>query len=162
LIDLTIKNSEQKQELAEINRVKQIIDETSKQLDEMHTLNIPTTEDVVQALEAANLNHIKIPAVFGRDADIEGRTKIGGFKVNYMNAVVHKRDNGQLVFMTMQSSMPTLDKMFEKTLRSNVANLSDVAFISGGVYSNGKTALEDIITEDSGSLHCLSIEHPQF
>jgi hypothetical protein len=89
-------------------------------------------------------------------------------RANFMNAVVHERDNGELVYITNKTSFMNsfdidLNNLFRKYLLKNAPDVKRVEFISGPVYENGRTFLEKALDDPkNGAIHCMASERPDF
>lgn len=91
-----------------------------------------------------------------------------GVNVNFMNAIVHKRNDGNLVYITngsenLSREKTQLQKIFEQDLRAKVSNIAKVDFILGEKAKiTGDNAIGDLLMFYQGGVHCLAAEEPDF
>ena len=97
---------------------------------------------------------------------------IGGlysYGANFMNAIIHKRNDGNLVYITNSAenlgkgrAEEQLQKMFEKDLRKKVPNIAKVDFILGKeARFFGENNIFNYLISDGG-VHCMCAEEPDF
>lgn len=104
-------------------------------------------------LKATGLNPVKIPGVFG---SLRNRT-------NYLNAVVHRKANGKLVYITNASPLPFLDEQFKRYLLTQFPQIEACYFITGGpsMLEKERYFIQDCL-ENRGGIHCLALEQPDY
>ena len=88
-------------------------------------------------------------------------------EVNFMNAIVHKRNDGTLSYITnssKNSSKTYLEfmNMFENDLKSKVPNVAKVHFVAGKEDFEGRNFVMSSLYNLSGGLHCMTLEEPDF
>lgn len=108
-------------------------------------------DKVSSQLKAIGLNPIKIPGVFG---SLRNRT-------NYLNAIVHRKANGKLAYITNASPLSCLDQQFERYLFTHFPQIEACYFIKGGPSELEKERhfIQDCL-ENRGGIHCLALEQP--
>jgi hypothetical protein len=110
---------------------------------------------IIERLRAQGLEPIEIGGTFC-GSENENLTL---YPVNFLNATVHQRPDGSLVYITNDSGLPGLNHLFEEDLRKKVPNLAEVRFISGGVDRKGAPLIQDSLKK-GGGIHCLAAEQP--
>ncbi len=111
-------------------------------------------EKTIKELEAAGFKPIRIAGVYTGD-------------INYMNALVSKREDGTMAYITNStkgSNLYKTDDMFKEDLTKKVPNIDKVYFISGGksnVYQNRNEMMINLGTR-YGGIHCMTLEEPDF
>lgn len=128
-----------------------VIDSLSKERDKVFEAEkYVSVETTIKQLKAFGFNPIRVPGVLGSD------------ELNYMNAIVHQKDDGSLLYITNKSH-PSLNHRtgidfeleFEKYLKRKVPQISEIVFIDGdGFVSNSLT--------HGGGIHCMTNEMPDF
>lgn len=113
------------------------------------------TETVVAELKSKGFEPILIGGGFGTH------------KVNFMNAIVNKRANGQLSYITNSTECNNekykfLQRLFEKDLREKYPKIDRVYFVKGADYLNENNIMMSYLNEYSGGIHCLCAERPIF
>lgn len=108
---------------------------------------------VARALEEQGFNPIFVPGSLNDDREA----------LNYMNAVVHQKPDGSLVYITNHSSKgkgfligSNMEKVFTRDLQKQCPDISEIIFI------DGKGAVEDCLKNKSAGIHCLTSERPDF
>jgi hypothetical protein len=97
---------------------------------------------------------------------------IGGlysYCANFMNAIIHKRNDGKLVYITNSAENlgksrleEQLQKMFEKDLKEKVPDVEQVDFILGkNARLLGENHISNYLISDGG-VHCMCAEEPDF
>lgn len=124
-------------------------------------------KQIQQELGNYGFNVIKVPGSLAysdlaKDSDSH-------YMLNYMNAIVHERPDGRLVYMTNKSYLDELtmitkdeerllgfsfEKMFTDSVKDYIAP-EDIHFITGNSY------LEQTLEHSQGGLHCLCAEEPR-
>lgn len=93
---------------------------------------------------------------------------IYGTNVNFINALVHKRNDGNLVYITngsenLSREKTQLQKIFEQDLKAKVPNVAKVDFILGEKAKiTGDNVIGDLLMFYQGGVHCLAAEEPDF
>ena len=91
-----------------------------------------------------------------------------GVNVNFINALVHKRNDGKLVYITngsenLSKEKTQLQKTFEQDLKTKVPNIAKVDFILGEkAKDTGNNVIGDLLMFYQGGVHCLMAEEPDF
>ena len=125
------------------------------------------SDTIARELEAGGFEVIRIPGVLRMPAGkYPGPASQAGRCVSYANAIVHRRDTGELVYITNASYLPVLDRLFEKTLKALAPEVAQVDWISGQrkplkgtpFKTNAIASHLDL----GGGVHCLSNERPDF
>jgi len=87
--------------------------------------------------------------------------------MNFMNALVHKRNDGTLCYITNSAQNlgkveEKLQEIFETELKQKVPNLHSVHFVLGEkARQNNRNNIESFLFS-SGGVHCLCAEEPNF
>lgn len=87
--------------------------------------------------------------------------------INFMNAIVHQRPDGKLVYITnssqnIEKGQEKYEKQFEQDLKTSVPNLEKVYFISGNNSNvNNYNCMANFLLSQGG-IHCLCAEEPNF
>ena len=81
-----------------------------------------------------------------------------------MNATVHERVDGNLVYITNDSGLPTLNQLFEAKLKELCPEIVAVDFIHGDQtgYQFGSNITERCDINQGGGIHCRTAERPDF
>lgn len=110
-------------------------------------------EDIMEQLKYYGFIPIKVPGLAG-DGD-----------VNFMNAIVHQKPNGKLIYITNKQNLKLkeqtgidFEKIFKKHMKENVPQIEKVIFIDG----NGHLAYSLKNITDGGGIHCMNCERPDF
>jgi uncharacterized protein YqgQ len=87
--------------------------------------------------------------------------------VNFMNAIVHKRNDGKLVYITNSAENlgkfeDEFQKMFKQELREKVPNIAKIDFILGKEARVQKENSIQTFLQLGGGIHCLTAEEPDF
>lgn len=115
-----------------------------RQLNHVKLNRLAPAEKLIEELEKQGFKPIPVPGIF-----IESRG-------NYMNAIVHERPDGKLVYITNSDSETNkdkginLDKIFKDFIEKNVPCIKKVVFV--------KNHLLDYF----GGIHCMTLEEPDF
>lgn len=118
-----------------------------------------STDQVIKELEEIGLKPIRVPGVLADN------------KLNYMNAIVHQKPNGKLVYITNKSNFKDLYKVdteakFEKYLTTQVPQIDSVEFISGPLvkeyWKPPVNYLTRTLTKQKSGIHCMVAEEPNF
>jgi hypothetical protein len=117
-----------------------------------------SADQTVAELTSQGFTPIRVPGVFGYPFEA-GDTHY----VNFMNSNLHVRPDRSIVYMTNGSGLKRLNEFFQKALQSSVSQISQVDFITGNPEdTTGISHLEKMLAVNSGGLHCMSTEHPDF
>lgn len=86
--------------------------------------------------------------------------------VNFMNAIVHEKDDGTLCYITNSSkgenkNYEQLQDNFEKQIKEKCEGVEDVRFVTGKDISFDNNIMA-ILKSFSGGVHCLTLEEPRF
>jgi hypothetical protein len=162
--DMTLKQlTEERDQLSTTDpdraKLDQMIEDTQAyQQASREEGNFATPEETAQELKAHGFEPVFVPGAMGTTTN----RKQGHF-VNYMNALVHKRPNGQLVYMTNGSGFDRLNQIFQRALTKQAKDVASVDFIKGQIDDKtGLSHMEKSLSDMSGGLHCMSTEHPNF
>lgn len=123
--------------------------EDIKKDQKLHLPKYASPDKTASQLKAIGLNPVKIPGVFG---NIRNRT-------NYLNAIVHRKPNGKLVYITNASTLPCLDQQFKQYLLTEFPQIETCYFITGGpsFVEKDRYFIQDCL-EHRGGIHCLALE----
>lgn len=77
------------------------------------------TDQICKELEDQGFEPIRVPGLFNSKA------------TNFMNAIVHERPDGGLVYITNKSPIPKLNEVFENYLKDHAPSVKSVHFIDG-------------------------------
>ena len=119
------------------------------------TQDYVSSEKTVKELTDLGFKVIKAPGIIDKRA-------------NFMNAIVHERKNGELVYITTETNfLKNMDvdfnKLFTKFLMENVQSVKRVEFVGGPINSYGKNYIERYLDDPkSGAIHCMAAEEPDF
>ena len=91
---------------------------------------------------------------------------------NYMNAVVHIKPNGDLIYITndckpynYQKDGININQLFKRYLIEKVPKIKKVEFISGGSSTKAdgsRTYMNSCLARNNGGIHCMTSERPDF
>ena len=118
-------------------------------------------EETIKALEEAGFKPIRIAGDYG--------FKNNG--INYLNAIVHKNQNGAISYITnstRNTEYEILDEIFRKDLKNALegkVETENIHFISGKKVRNSRYDENSIMKnmrELSGGIHCMALEEPNF
>jgi hypothetical protein len=97
--------------------------------------------------------------------------------INFMNAIVHQRPNGGLVYITNKSNDfnkygninlnnyygVDFNEMFQKYLMQAAPFVKRVEFIEGSVdLTSNNNYISKCLRDESGGVHCMVTERPDF
>ncbi len=113
-------------------------------------------DTVVKELENLGFKPIRIAGVYSNE-------------INFMNALVNQHADGKFSYITNSSKCDSplkcrIQELFEEDLKKAVPNLDKIHFIAGEPPA-GKPQINhlmDILNRQSGGLHCMTIEEPDF
>ena len=109
-----------------------------------------TTDDTVKELENQGFKAIRVPGL------------IAGYSgLNFMNAIVHQKPNGKLIYITNKTSIGEnigidFGGIFEKYLKSKCPEIEKI------IYIDGKGFVQKALTKILGGTHCMTCEKPDF
>lgn len=108
------------------------------------------TDRTVKELEELGFKPIRVPGL------IDGERG-----VNFMNAIVHQQENGDLVYITNKTPIGEkngvdFEELFKKDLQSKVPQIKDIIFI------DAKGLVQNCLTKYQGGTHCMVCEKPDF
>lgn len=127
-----------------------------------------STKSVIKKLEKEGYKPIRVPGRIVRDSEVGNLKNI----MNFMNAIVHENPDGDLVYITNNSSFVDglhLDKNLAKKvgldIKENFINAiknyikpENIYFVKGG--QNFEEDIEFILRTQDGGIHCLTAEVP--
>lgn len=116
-----------------------------------------TADDLEEELDDAGFEAVRVPGVFAHPRWSEKRQHR---TLNFINSVVHQRPDGNLVYITNDSGLPTLNRLFEQSLKERCPNIAKVDFVSGPKNGIGKNYLLECL-EMAGGIHCMVAERPK-
>lgn len=107
------------------------------------------SDTIIQELKDRGFSPIKVPGL------------INERKMNFMNAIVHQEENGDLIYITNKTHIINetgidFEANFEKYVKSKVPAIKEVIFINGAGY------IERNLYGPQGGLHCMGCERPDF
>ncbi|MBQ8848630.1 MAG: hypothetical protein IJ003_06780 [Candidatus Gastranaerophilales bacterium] len=142
---------------------KSIMDEFLK-WNERRKRHYADCEETIAKLEEIGFIPIRIAGVY-----TEG--------INFMNAIVNKHKDGKISYITNSTkgnyvtTYNDIEKIFENDLKNKVPNIDKVHFIAGRssvdymdpdiYYTDGNYMMSNI-KNNSGGLHCMTLEEPNF
>ncbi len=152
----------------EIGKVEEYITKTKDLERSLYEKYGSSTADLAKKLKDYGFTPVKIGAVYGGEDDsIIGR-------INFMNAIVNKRKDGTISYVTNASPRVNkvdkkLEDLFEKQLREIVsretnARLNKVYFVQGRPLDDPdtKNSVSKSIIHLDGGVHCMCAEEPNF
>lgn len=107
---------------------------------EQNNFVIAPAEKLVQELSEQGFKPIRVPGVFWRKT------------TNFMNSIVHKRQDGGLVYITNHSyAYDDMDynKIFRDYIKKNVPEIKKIFFVKN-----------HLLEEGTGGIHCMTMEEP--
>lgn len=125
---------------------------------------VQSIEPHIQALKRAGFEHIiPIPGGFpnGTYEVIERGDQPARVGVNFMNSVIQRLDHHRVLFMTNDSGLPTVNRLFETYLKEKVPEVAEVAFVAGKRFPDGGNTIGKGLAQQGGGLHCRVIEQPE-
>lgn len=110
-----------------------------------------STDKIIKELKSRGFKPIKVPGL------------INDKRLNFMNAIVHKEPNGDLIYITNKTHIDTetginFEKMFVDYLKSKVPQIKKVLFIDGDGFIEKGLGLHS----GGGGIHCRVAELPDF
>lgn len=104
-----------------------------------------TPDEVIKELKFQGFKTIMVPGLLASDP-----------RLNFMNALVHQSDNGDLIYITNKTNVGArfgidFENIFEKHLKSKVPAIKEVHFINGDGFVPSNLC-------NGGGIHCLSAE----
>lgn len=114
-----------------------------------------STQEVIGALEMQGFQTICVPGLLGKG------------DLNFMNAVVHQKENGDLVYITGGNNLfkefgINFNQIFKKALKKAAPQIKEVIFIEAENPVTSKTIIEESIKNWEGGFHCMCCERPDF
>ena len=123
-------------------------------------LSYASIETIAKELEQQGFIPIRVPGLLGKN------------EVNYMNAIVHQKTNGDLIYITNDCKPHTyqqfgidINRLFEDYLMQTVPKIKKVKFINGGPKKNSNdygTYMNFCLARTDGGIHCMTNEKPDF
>jgi len=162
--EYAIKNLEELKKDPSLNTgyLDSLIKSTRRQADELYKRYGVSADDAASYLEEQGFKPIRIGAVYG-----QGKQGADGSRINFINAIVNKRDDG-LGYITNGTSGSNkveiaLEKLFEKQLKEKAPDsVRKVYFLRGmPMMDSGEDSMLDCLTNGAG-VHCLVNEEPIF
>lgn len=120
-----------------------------------------STDQMCEALRKAGLTPIRVGGVFPEDTmrDPKLDDPSPWLPANFLNATVHQRANGDLVYITNDSGVPEMNAWFEADLRQKAPWVKRVEFVGKAPQPNTVSWLSTFL-KLCGGIHCLSVEDP--
>ncbi len=142
--------------------IQALLDQTLQHEKEKSEKYTPKAE-VIKELEDQGFKIIKVPGTYG-DAS-----------TNFMNAIIHQRPNGDLVYITNKSSYGenksiNLNKLYQDEIQKQVPEIKQFYFVgdlpnSPLIPDKSKediNFISSLLKYESGGTHCITEEHPDF
>lgn len=138
-IDLAMKNNFEKSQIDFLKRANKFW--LKAESNEKYS----TPDEVIRELKSQGFKTIKVPGLLASDP-----------RLNFMNALVHQNDNGDLIYITNKTNVGArfgidFENIFEKHLKSKVPSVKEILFIEGDGFVQGSLC-------NGGGIHCLSAE----
>ena len=153
----------------EITKVQRILEEMKEVFEIGRIKNAyNNTEKIVKELEAYGFTPVRVPGCFVRPAFYNELSDENHYMANFMNAIVHEKPDGSLVYITNKSLLddmagitPEIEKkigfsfesLFKKSLKDYVEP-ENIHFINGDGY------ISENLEHSQGGIHCLCAEVP--
>jgi len=123
-----------------------------------------SADDVVKYLEAQDFKPIRIGAVYG-----EGKGETNCCDINFINAFVHKRPDGQLAYITNGTTQNNVDRRLEEMFKKQLGEkapcgVAKVHFVRGAhnFDNSGLNSISHYLINAGAGIHCEGIEEPDF
>ena len=163
--------------------LKELYDETKECAERLYKKYGNNTDDVVNYLKAQGFNPIRVGAVYGagfyKDPffqlvkgfyEPEGNGDTDGCKINFINAIVNKRPDGSLSYITNGTTGSNVDKLlekkFEEQLKEKVpTEVAKVHFVYGSKtdpYMEELPSIASGLRTHNAGIHCHVAEEPDF
>ena len=124
---------------------------------------------IQKELEDYGFNVVKVPGALIRQTTPYDDSPYSHYALNFMNAIVHKAPNGDLIYITNKSKLDFICNIspemseeigfgFEKAFKESVKDYikpENIHFISGDGY------VPNMLEHSQGGIHCLCAEIPQ-
>lgn len=135
------------------------------------TCEYASADETVNSLKALGFKPIRVPGVvneidnpFFKDiCDLDIFTK--GCLANFMNAIVHEKPDGKLVYITNKSPSNNygvnFNKMFESYIEKVAPDVDEIHFVSGP-DAKEENYIHRMLRFNNGGIHCMSAERPDF
>ena len=136
------------------------------------------TEEVIETLQNNGFTAVRVPGrVYYNPEEMYYDDSHPAFhfsnKLNYMNSIVHEKENGELVYITNKSKLceklglnPETAKRIGLDMESNFKNAvkdyipkRNIYFVSGG--ENFDENIQFFLEAKNGGIHCLTCEVPK-
>lgn len=130
-----------------------------------------SADETISQLKALGFKPIRVPGVineidnpFFKDiCDLDVFTK--GCLANFMNAIVHEKPDGKLVYITNKSPANSygidFNQMFESYAKKVAPNIDEIHFVAGP-ETEKENYVHRMLRFNSGGIHCMSAERPDF
>ncbi len=159
MLERAMQNAKTQKEKQDI---KALLDQTLQHEKEKGEKYSPKAQ-VIKELEDQGFKLIRVPGTFG-DAS-----------TNFMNAIIHQRPNGDLVYITNKSSYDeskfiNLNKLYQEEVQKQVPEVKQFYFVGGLPNSplipdkskENINFISSLLKYESGGTHCITEEHPDF
>ncbi len=115
-----------------------------------HRKDYSSSDEICEKLEMHGFQPIKIAGAYGRNP------------VNFINAIVHKNDDG-LVYITNSTKhgsklYQAMQEHFEKDLMEKCPQIKRVHYVDGGEFEKNKNNIMYYLGNGNGGIHCLCTE----
>lgn len=154
---------------AEVREVQHILEEM-KEVFEIGRLKneYKNTEKIIQELQDYGFKTVRVPGCFNRASFYGDVNDENHYMANFMNAIVHEKSDGSLVYITNKSLLddmahitPEVEKkigfsfhsLFKNSIKDYVKP-EDIYFVSGDGY------VPMSLERSQGGIHCLCAEVP--
>ncbi|MBE7706962.1 MAG: hypothetical protein E7Z91_06960 [Cyanobacteria bacterium SIG30] len=92
---------------------------------------------------------------------------LGNYKVNFMNAIVNKRNDGKLAYITNSAICDDkrykfLQDKFEEDVSKACPQIDKFYYVQGAICDNNDNLMMRYLNELRGGIHCLCAEVPDF
>lgn len=136
-----------------------LIGKTKKYYNKLGMERYAAYDVIKKELIAQGFVPIEIGGIYGKNGEI-----------NFLNAIVNKRADGTLGYITNSSKSSKfecdveLEKLFERQLKQSAEDIGDVYFIEGknNYMASGKNSMRYYIEKYYGGIHCMCCEEPDF
>ena len=121
-----------------------------------------TSAETINALEQQNFKIIRVPGrLYSIDAPKGGKPSLV-CDFNFMNAIVHQKKDGKLVYITNDSIGNEelgidFNKLFADYIKESCSEIAEVYFIKGK-----NNFIAQGVKERYGGIHCMTMEVPAF
>lgn len=149
-------------------QLRHLRDSLKRYLNYQKRNNYKSVNTLQQQLQQGGFQVVRMPGIFKIRLGLDDHAPLNQSyrSTAFLNAVVHQKPNGDLVYITNQSYLPILNTLFAKYLQQAVPAIKTVAWVTGhqfkipfmSFYSNDISHRLD----QGGGIHCLSSEEPDF